>query len=100
MTALVPALLTIDLALTVAHGKRDECLKGVLSAEAIKVMEGDAARAAKELHELLEARKGLTLQPDAFTAVRFVKRADISNDSRYEPGTPTSDLMRTHGATV
>ncbi|OJT12411.1 Nitrate reductase [NADH] 1 [Trametes pubescens] len=82
LTALVPALLTIDLALTVAHGKRDECLKGVLSAEAIKVMEGDAARAAKELHELLEARKGLTLQPDAFTAVRFVKRADISNDSR------------------
>lgn len=82
---------------TVAHGKRDECLLGVLSAEAIKVMEQDAARAAKELQELKEARKGLALQPDAFTAAQLVKRADISHDSRYEPGISAS-LNRAHRA--
>lgn len=62
-------------------------------------MEQDAARAAKELQELKQARKGLALQPDAFTAAKFVKRADISHDSRYELETPMS-LIRTHRAAV
>ncbi|KAI0675969.1 hypothetical protein C8Q78DRAFT_360877 [Trametes maxima] len=64
-----------------AHGKRDECLVGVLTAEGIKAMEEDAARAAKELRELKAARQGLALQPDAFTPAKLLRRKPVSADS-------------------
>ncbi|KAI0358306.1 hypothetical protein OH77DRAFT_1581746 [Trametes cingulata] len=64
-----------------AHGKRDECLIGVLTQEGIKAMEQDAVRAAKELEELKKARKGLALQPDVFTAAKLVRRKPVSADS-------------------
>ncbi|KAI0831873.1 hypothetical protein BC628DRAFT_1310601 [Trametes gibbosa] len=65
-----------------AHGKRDECLIGVLSAEGIKTMEEDADRAEKELRSLKEVRRGLALQPDGFTSAKLVRRTDVSADSR------------------
>ncbi|KAI0630736.1 hypothetical protein C8Q77DRAFT_1062963 [Trametes polyzona] len=65
-----------------AHGRRDECLVGVLNAEGIKAMEEDAKRAARELQELKEARVGLALQPDVFTAAKLVRRTSVTADSR------------------
>ncbi|KAI0369801.1 hypothetical protein BV20DRAFT_996285 [Pilatotrama ljubarskyi] len=64
-----------------AHGKRDECLIGELTEAGIKAMEEDAVRAAQELKELKEARKGLALQPDSFTAAKLVKRKPVCADS-------------------
>ncbi|KAI0327001.1 hypothetical protein GY45DRAFT_48029 [Cubamyces sp. BRFM 1775] len=65
-----------------AHGKRDECLIGMLTEEGIRTMEEQAKRAAQELQELKAARSGLALQPDSFVAAKLLRRNDISSDSR------------------
>ena len=66
----------------VAHGKRDECLVGMLTDEGIRTMEEQAKRAAQELQELKATRSGLALQPDSFVAAKLLCRKDVSPDSR------------------
>ncbi|CDO68387.1 hypothetical protein BN946_scf184815.g34 [Trametes cinnabarina] len=65
-----------------AHGKRDECLIGILTLEGIEAIVRDAKRAAEELEELKASRQGLALQPDVFIAAKLIRRKDISADSR------------------
>ncbi|KAI0340404.1 hypothetical protein BDW22DRAFT_1334308 [Trametopsis cervina] len=65
-----------------ANSKRDECLIGNLSGEAIQEMEKDALRAAEALQKVKEARKGLTLQPDSFVRATLVKKKVLSKDTR------------------
>ncbi|KAH9893279.1 hypothetical protein C8Q73DRAFT_827907 [Cubamyces lactineus] len=65
-----------------AHGKRDECLIGMLTEEGVRTMEEQAKRAAQELQELKAARSGLALQPDSFVAAKLLRRKDVSADSR------------------
>lgn len=65
-----------------ANSKRDECLIGELTKEAMKVIEKDAERAAKVLAEMKEKRKDFALQPDVFVAAKLLKREEKTSDTR------------------
>lgn len=65
-----------------ANSKRDECLIGVLSDEAVEEMKKDAVRAEEELKKIKEERKGLSLQPDLFMRGILVERKEVSHDTR------------------
>ncbi len=65
-----------------AHLRRDEGLIGGLSEDAIKVMQADSIRAAKDLAELKAQRKGLALQPDVFVPAKLIRRKSVTADSR------------------
>lgn len=65
-----------------ANSKRDECLIGVLSEDAVEEMKKDAERAEKALAQLKEERKDFVLQPDALIKARLVKREEVSHDTR------------------
>ncbi|EIN07313.1 hypothetical protein PUNSTDRAFT_121467 [Punctularia strigosozonata HHB-11173 SS5] len=65
-----------------ADSKRDECYIGVLTEAGAKAMKEDAKRAAKELKELKEGRKGLALMPDTFCPVILKNRQVLNADTR------------------